>query len=398
MSFLNALASDGLSVGLRFYAAKINRASEVAATAVTRPEEEQQTSRMAEAERLSKPAPPPPPPLPKEQSPEEMAAGRAEANAILAADGSLGVLQASETAQMFTAGEEAAGGAVLNGELAAGDQIAGAKAAENSGEPEDAESESEDEGGEGNAVGKELTEEEQKQVQEMKQRDREVRTHEQAHMSAGGGLAGAASYEYQSGPDGQKYAVGGEVPISTRGGGTPEQQLRDAETVKRAAMAPAEPSSQDRAVAAQASADINRLRGEVAEARRNGGKGADEAGQAENGQADEAASGTKANGQKSDENGQAFGPGEQQTAKKTNQNAMFSAYAAQAGGTDSAMNPPKAKQNKANDMYGAKMDDIAISAPKRLASNGESFGSHVLSAYATAKFGYYNGSASLARA
>jgi hypothetical protein len=213
-----------------------------------------------------------------------------------------------------------------------------------------------------------LTEEEQKQVQDMKQRDREVRTHEQAHMSAGGGLAGSASYEYQTGPDGQKYAVGGEVPISTRGGGDAQQQLRDAETVKRAAMAPAEPSSQDRAVAAQASADINRLRGEAAEARRAdmaGGEEGEKTGQAKNAGGAESAEGKKTGGQPEEEKAGQF-------AEQINQ-------------------ANQASQLDPSAMYGKKMDTIGDSAPKRLSSNGESFGSHVLSAYAAAKFGVMGG-------
>ena len=58
-----------------------------------------------------------------------------------------------------------------------------------------------------------LTEGERKQLKELKARDTEVRTHENAHQSSGGQLAGSPSYTYQTGPDGQRYAIGGEVSI-----------------------------------------------------------------------------------------------------------------------------------------------------------------------------------------
>ncbi|MBP6202236.1 MAG: hypothetical protein KA435_04170 [Azonexus sp.] len=98
-----------------------------------------------------------------------------------------------------------------------------------------------------------LTPEELKRVSELKSRDREVRQHEQAHMAAGGGLiTSGASFTYQKGPDGVNYAIGGEVGISTSPGRTPEETIQRARQIKAAALAPADPSGQDRAVAAQA--------------------------------------------------------------------------------------------------------------------------------------------------
>lgn len=99
-----------------------------------------------------------------------------------------------------------------------------------------------------------LSESEQRQVAELKERDREVRAHEMAHVAAGAGLVTrGASYTYQTGPDGQRYAIGGEVGIDTSPGRTPEETLAKAERIRAAALAPAEPSGQDRQVAAQAS-------------------------------------------------------------------------------------------------------------------------------------------------
>ncbi|MBL8429174.1 MAG: catalase [Dechloromonas sp.] len=98
-----------------------------------------------------------------------------------------------------------------------------------------------------------LTPEELKQVAELKSRDREVRQHERAHMAAGGGLiTSGASFTYQRGPDGVSYAIGGEVGISTSPGRTPEETIQRARQIKAAALAPTDPSGQDRAVAAQA--------------------------------------------------------------------------------------------------------------------------------------------------
>lgn len=94
--------------------------------------------------------------------------------------------------------------------------------------------------------------------------EKKVLAHEQAHMSAGGDLAGSASYSYTVGPDGKRYISGGEVPISMPASDDKEQMLKDLEQVKKAALAPAEPSSQDQKVAAEASAKQMKLRGEIA--------------------------------------------------------------------------------------------------------------------------------------
>lgn len=112
----------------------------------------------------------------------------------------------------------------------------------------------------------ELSPEDAAQVAKLKQVDRQVRQHEQAHMAAAGGMAtSGASYTYQKGPDGVNYAVGGEVSISTSPGRTPEETLRRAQTVRAAALAPADPSGQDRAVAAQASKMAMEARMEMAQ-------------------------------------------------------------------------------------------------------------------------------------
>lgn len=93
-----------------------------------------------------------------------------------------------------------------------------------------------------------------KQIDELKLRDREVKAHEQAHIAAGGQyVRGGAHFEYQTGPDGERYAVGGDVSIDvSKESDDPQATIAKMRTVIQAAMAPANPSSQDRAVAAKA--------------------------------------------------------------------------------------------------------------------------------------------------
>ncbi|MDP6709114.1 MAG: putative metalloprotease CJM1_0395 family protein [Alphaproteobacteria bacterium] len=101
----------------------------------------------------------------------------------------------------------------------------------------------------------ELTAEESRQVAELKRTDQQVRAHEQAHAAAGGQYASAPSYTFETGPDGRKYAVAGEVAIDTSPvPDDPEATIDKMEQVKAAATAPAEPSAQDRQVAAKAEA------------------------------------------------------------------------------------------------------------------------------------------------
>lgn len=90
-------------------------------------------------------------------------------------------------------------------------------------------------------------------IAKLKARNSQVRQHEQAHLAAAGGLArSGATYVYQRGPDGVSYAVGGEVQIDTSPGRTPEETIARARAIAAAALAPADPSGADRAVAAQA--------------------------------------------------------------------------------------------------------------------------------------------------
>ena len=116
----------------------------------------------------------------------------------------------------------------------------------------------------------ELTESEQDLVDRLEARDAEVRRHEQAHLVAAGSLAnGPPKYDYQRGPDGRNYAVGGSVSIDVSEEADPEATIAKAEQIKRAALAPAEPSGKDRQIAARADAMKLEAQQELAQERRD---------------------------------------------------------------------------------------------------------------------------------
>ncbi len=181
-----------------------------------------------------------------------------DANAILALQG----VDAEEFSSLKedpngTGGQAPAQGQAEDLDLAIGGEEA-------SGNPVTA-TQAEGDGGTNKSDG--LSEAEEKQVEKLKERDREVRAHEQAHARAGGGHAGAPSYSYQQGPDGKRYAIGGEVSIDTSAERTAEATIRKMQVVIRAATAPAEPSSQDLKVAQQARAQLQEAQAQVRQER-----------------------------------------------------------------------------------------------------------------------------------
>ncbi|PWC73496.1 hypothetical protein TSH58_04100 [Azospirillum sp. TSH58] len=99
-----------------------------------------------------------------------------------------------------------------------------------------------------------LTDDQQRQVQELKRIDASVRQHEAAHQAAGGPHAGGASFTFTRGPDGKNYATAGEVQVDAGAESDPEATVRKMDTVKAAALAPSDPSAQDLRVAQQADA------------------------------------------------------------------------------------------------------------------------------------------------
>ncbi|MDD2897971.1 MAG: putative metalloprotease CJM1_0395 family protein [Desulfuromonadaceae bacterium] len=101
--------------------------------------------------------------------------------------------------------------------------------------------------------GSQLAPQVQAEIARLKSTEEKVKAHEAAHKAAGGTITGPVSFTYTRGPDGKSYISGGEVPIKISSGKTPEETVDRMDQVIRAALAPADPSPQDRAVAAQAS-------------------------------------------------------------------------------------------------------------------------------------------------
>lgn len=110
----------------------------------------------------------------------------------------------------------------------------------------------------------ELAPEEREEVRELQARDQEVRQHEQAHQVVGGQYTGAANYTLERGPDGQLYAVDGEVPIDTAPiPEDPQATIDKMRIVRAAALAPSEPSPQDLQVALEATRQMLAAQGEL---------------------------------------------------------------------------------------------------------------------------------------
>lgn len=159
---------------------------------------------------------------------------------------------AAPSAERATPGRPATDDAVFSAEaltLSRGGMVTG------QGPDETSESADPAEGEKPAGAAESLTEEERQQVDKLKTRDAEVRAHEAAHMAAGGShVRGGATYTYQQGPDGKQYAIGGEVGIDVSSiSGNPQATIQKMQQVRAAALAPAEPSGADRAVAAAAS-------------------------------------------------------------------------------------------------------------------------------------------------
>ena len=107
-------------------------------------------------------------------------------------------------------------------------------------------------------------------VQELQAVDRKVRQHEMAHKVAGGPYAGPPQFKFVRGPDGRLYAVAGEVKIDVSEEKNPEDTIRKMEQVIRAALAPADPSPQDRRVAAEAAQKLMKARMELLKEKEEG--------------------------------------------------------------------------------------------------------------------------------
>ncbi len=109
-----------------------------------------------------------------------------------------------------------------------------------------------------------LSEEEEKELEKMQKREDEVIKHEQAHKSAAGGLSVTrAQYEYVQGTDGKMYVKDGEVELKVKEEDDPQKNKENAEQLKRAALAPEEPSAQDMKVAQEADKMIQKANQEL---------------------------------------------------------------------------------------------------------------------------------------
>ncbi len=107
---------------------------------------------------------------------------------------------------------------------------------------------------------------EAQEIRTLQLRDREVRAHEAAHAAAGGAYAGSPSYTFEQGADGKSYAVGGSVSIDISPvSGDPEATLQKAQQIRAAALAPAQPSSQDMRVAQKAQSMAATAQREIAQ-------------------------------------------------------------------------------------------------------------------------------------
>ena len=114
-------------------------------------------------------------------------------------------------------------------------------------------------------------------IRDLELRDQEVRTHERAHASVGGAHTGAPTYTYETGPDGKKYAVEGEVSADlTPVAGDPKETIAKMKQVQAAALAPVDPSSQDIRVAASAASIIIEAQSELIKANANADNEKDE--------------------------------------------------------------------------------------------------------------------------
>jgi len=101
-------------------------------------------------------------------------------------------------------------------------------------------------------------------ISQLKSRDQEVRAHEAAHAAVGGAFTGSPNFSYEQGPDGKRYAVGGEVSVDLSSvKGDPKATIAKMQKVHAAALAPVHPSIQDTRVASTATQMILQAQSEL---------------------------------------------------------------------------------------------------------------------------------------
>lgn len=87
-------------------------------------------------------------------------------------------------------------------------------------------------------------------LEKFKQTDQQVRTHEQIHASIGHTTTPIA-YNYQQGPDGKMYAVGGSVRFDTSIPEDPKAAAFKLDQIQKAASGVADASGADNTIASQ---------------------------------------------------------------------------------------------------------------------------------------------------
>ena len=93
-------------------------------------------------------------------------------------------------------------------------------------------------------------------LEKFRNKDAEIRTHEQAHASIGH-TTSPISYNYQEGPDGKLYAVGGSVRLNTSIPDDPKAAAFKLDMIQKAATGVTHPSSADGAIASQS--NLNKI-------------------------------------------------------------------------------------------------------------------------------------------
>ena len=113
-----------------------------------------------------------------------------------------------------------------------------------------------------------LTAREQMLMTELTREDREIRAHELTHYYTGRPYTAEPEYWFIVGPLGKRFAISGHVrfdlsPIAD----DPQATLKKYELLRRAALAPATPSSYDQRVAADIDRSIVKLQEQISLAR-----------------------------------------------------------------------------------------------------------------------------------
>lgn len=93
-------------------------------------------------------------------------------------------------------------------------------------------------------------------LEKFKTTDANIRSHEQIHATIGQTTA-PISYNYQEGPDGKMYAVGGHVRLDTSIPDDPKAAALKLDQIQKASTGPMDVSSADMGIAAQA--NLNKM-------------------------------------------------------------------------------------------------------------------------------------------